>query len=461
MPVSRTDLGLPEQWGSIEHWLEDSEDVVKTFPNLFTAPIVKNTEIPVLTNYLDKAPEYFWKKFPKNFEEKTKKTVKIKTLKNFIQKCWFSWTLPQRKKAKLTLRRLQGLEKIKLKRVLPAVKSKNANSATKNGIHITDSVCSWVKKGYVMGPFKKPPLKDFRINPLMAAVQKNKVRPILNMSAPKGNSLNDVIDMECIEKLNMSSPRIFARELRKAGKGALFSKTDIVDAYKLIPNAVQNWRLFGFTWLGRYFFDKTKVFGSREAPASFDSLPETIVNIVCCMQKISKTHVQRQLDDVPMVASKDSGLTEKFTAAYKDICSKVNIPLANDCPAHEKAFGPTTFGTVLGINFDSSTMEWSISNEKELSLQEMIDFFLTNKTCSLKQIQKLHGKLANFSQSMDYMQGFRFNILALLNKFEGQEGKKLIPAIVKKASGSGKKLSQTAKMVFLSQKFLMSLPFTQ
>jgi hypothetical protein len=99
----------------------------------------------------------------------------------------------------------------------------------------------------------------------MAAVQKTKVRPILNVSSPKGNSLNDAIDIFTVEKISMSSPRLFAEELLKAGKGALFSKSDIVDAYKLIPNAVEQYRLFGFRWLNRYFYDKTKVFGSKEA----------------------------------------------------------------------------------------------------------------------------------------------------------------------------------------------------
>jgi hypothetical protein len=177
----------------------------------------------------------------------------------------------------------------------------------------------------------------------------------------------------------MSSPKIFAEELVKAGKGALFSKSDIVDAYKLIPNAVQQWRLFGFKWLGKHFFDKAKVFGSKEAPAGFDSLPETIVNIVCCLYKIPKKNVQRQLDDVPMVAARESGLTERFHSAYKDICKEVNIPLAENCKNHEKAFEPSTYGTVLGIQFDSVTMEWAISKEKELSLQETTDFFCTTK----------------------------------------------------------------------------------
>jgi hypothetical protein len=78
------------------------------------------------------------------------------------------------------------------------------------------------------------------------------------MSSPKGQSLNDAIDMLNVDKLNMSSPKLFAEELKKAGKDALFPKKDIVDAYKLIPNAVQEWRLFGFKWLGNISMIKQK-----------------------------------------------------------------------------------------------------------------------------------------------------------------------------------------------------------
>ena len=93
---------------------------------------------------------------------------------------------------------------------------------------------------------------------------------------------------------------------------------------------------------------------------------------------------------------------------------------------------PSTFGTVLGVNFDSESMEWSISNDKAMSLFEIIDSFLAKKTCSLKEVQKLHGKLANFAQAQEFMKGFRFNILALLNKFEGKSGRKIIPGAVKR-----------------------------
>jgi len=401
--VTRKDLGLPENWAWIENWLNDFEDVAQEAHENSPPIELKNSEIPILDCYDNGASDEFWSVFPKNYNSKLQKTVKIKLLKKLIQKCWFSWTFSERRTAKKTLLRLQGKDPIQLKKKLSSVKVKNAPSAIVKGPFITDAVASWIKKGYVVGPFEKPPFEHFRANPLMAAVQKTKVRPILNVSSPKGNSLNEAIDEFSLQKINMSSPRLFAEELLKAGKGAIFSKSDIVDAYKLIPNAVEQYKLFGFRWLGRYFYDKTKVFGSKEAPASFDSLPETIVNIVCTLHKIPKSNVQRQLDDVPMVASRESNLTETFTSAYKDICKSLNIPLAPDCEKHEKAFGPSTYGTVLGVQFDSETMEWSLSKEKEQSIQQLIDFFLRSKTCNLKQIQKLHGKLANFALSMDLM----------------------------------------------------------
>jgi hypothetical protein len=49
-----------------------------------------------------------------------------------------------------------------------------------------------------------------------------------------------------------------------------------------------------------------------------------------------------------------------------------------------------------------------------------------------KTSAKLQGKLANFAQSMEFMKSFKFNILSLLNKFKGQEGRKLIPMDLKR-----------------------------
>ena len=68
-------------------------------------------------------------------------------------------------------------------------------SEFENGELVTDSIAHWVKNGVVAGPFmEKAPLENFRVNPLMAVVQKNKVRVIMNLSAPKKSTFNDSVD---------------------------------------------------------------------------------------------------------------------------------------------------------------------------------------------------------------------------------------------------------------------------
>jgi hypothetical protein len=260
-----------------------------------------------------------------------------------------------------------------------------------------------------------------------------KVRPILNLSAPTGLSFNDAVNSHDVDLLVMSSQKLFGDGLRKAGRGAFFSKTDIQDAYKLIPNAVAQWHLYGFESLGKYFFDTTTVFGSKAATALFDPIPDTIVNIVCALGDIPKTSVHRQLDDVPIVSRMGSGETEVFTKLYREVCQKLNVPLVPDCEKHEKAFGPKTFGTVLGENFDSIEMSWSLSVKKEAGIQKEIDEMLSRKTCSLLDIQRLHGKLSDFSLSCDFMLGFRHHLIHLLSKFGNAEpnARRLVPQRLK------------------------------
>jgi hypothetical protein len=174
--------------------------------------------------------------------------------------------------AKKAVARLKGELPVRLKKDLPFLLEKNAKSAIEHGRAMTDVLATWLKKGFVAGLFDRPPYEGFQGNPLMAAVQRNKIRPILNLSSPKGSSFNDAVEDSEISLLEMSSAKLFGEALRKMGRRALFSKQDIQDAYKLIPNPVEQWKYYGFEWLGKYFFDTTTVFGNKAAPASFDPL---------------------------------------------------------------------------------------------------------------------------------------------------------------------------------------------
>ena len=96
----------------------------------------------------------------------------------------------------------------------------------------------------------------------------------------------------------------------------------------------------------------------------------------------------------------------------------LGLPLVEDCPMRDKSYGVGTNGTVLGIEFDSKTLTWKLPITKAASIIDVIDKFLAARTCSLKDAQRLHGKLSDFSQMCEFMKGFQFQLSKLSGIFK-------------------------------------------
>jgi len=149
-------------------------------------PIKKCPEIKTLKSYSENPPPNFWKTFPKKPTPTSKQTkIKCHKFQILISKYWDKFSLSEQKTASKALETLNFGAKPKLTRLLPTLFCKNANSTYKNGESLTDTVAHWIKEDFVAGPFEKAPLKNFRVNPLMTIEQKNKIRPVLNLSSPK------------------------------------------------------------------------------------------------------------------------------------------------------------------------------------------------------------------------------------------------------------------------------------
>ena len=413
-------MGLPFLWSKIEKTLNESTPEKIGISIKAQEFKIKCPELPKLDNYEKTPNEKFWESFPSNTDLNCFHTpVKTEILEKLIDKCKKHWTIHEKRIANKTLRDLKTGTTSKFKTSpVPCKNVTNGGSSIFFGQLITDSVASWVKKKFILGPFKNKPFEDICISPMIAQKQKSKVRPILNLSAPESKSVNDYMKKHLFRKLVMSSAKQFGQSLLKAGKNAVFSKTDIQDAYKMLPCHVNERRCFAFKWLDRYFIDISTPFGSKAAPSNFDDFAETIVNITKILSKTKKEWIHRQLDDVPVISPSGSGITEKFTKTYKKVCKELNVPLAENCKNFEKAFDETTQGTVLGIIFDSKNLTWRLPKEKFEETMELLQQFRRKKVCTLLEFQKLHGKLNDFGQMNIFCKGFKFNQNSFLRKFE-------------------------------------------
>ncbi len=303
---------------------------------------------------------------------------------------------------------------------------KNAKTAAKHGRYMTDNVASWAKSGFVAGPFDTPPCSKLRVNAMVAVEQNEKVRPCMNVSLPEGASFNDNVKLCEVEKVHMSSARQFGYALREAGKDATISKFDMKHAYKNIPAKLEELRLQGFIWLGKFFVELKQTFGALTSVSNFDVLGNTVQTLARAASKLPRNWRQRQLDDNPVVAPASTQWCESYSEDYENICKTINIKLADECPKHDKAFKNVKEGKVLGIWFDSKRMEWKLPSEKaDKARRAIYDIFHTEKA-SLHAVQSLVGRLNDIGLMCPFLTSFRRNISTLLSYAEENGSEEIV-----------------------------------
>jgi hypothetical protein len=303
---------------------------------------------------------------------------------------------------------------------LPSCEIENNFTTKTFGKEVTDSIAHWVKQGFAAGPFKEPPLKNFRANSILAIDQTEKVRKVLNLSVPKGFSYNDNVNEDLLEKVHMSSAKKFAKSVFYAGKFAKISKFDLVDAYKIIPCNLADLHLQGFKWMNKFFVETKQIFGAKPAVPNFDKFGNTILAIVMSQTQIPRFYVHRTLDDVPIVSPKNTNWGEEFVSKYLNTCRQLNVKVTSSCPNFEKAFTHSSFGKVLGIFFDSKNCRWRLPEKKVKKTLACIKHVLENDF-TLLDFQQLMGRLNFAAQLSEFMQGFKFNLNKILADLQNKE----------------------------------------
>jgi len=369
---------------------------------------LKWQDIPHLSDYSTPPEPEFWKNFPRCDLPKCAETnINVSVLEKKVSEHRNKMTIHQYERSLKAIDYLRNGAPAFQEKNLPGCYVKNAASTLRYGREITDNIATWVKEGFAAGPFDSPPCANFRVNPLIAVVQPGKVRPVLDVSSPDGESYNSAVCEFETETVKMASARQFSQLILDCGQGAIMSKHDLVAAYKQVPCRVADLRLQGFSWLGKYFVETRQVFGAKTSVCNYDIVGETLKLLSVIESGIPAGFVLRQVDDVPVVAPGESGFCEKFSETYKKVCNELNVNLAPDCPMMDKAFTCQHRGKVLGVKFDTTDLTWSLSDKKIQNALQSVKSALKSDTVTLKECQRLVGRLNDVGQLCPLMKVFR------------------------------------------------------
>jgi hypothetical protein len=318
--------------------------------------------LPVLLDYREITDSAFWDCFPVNYVHPAKSHISAARLEQMLEAAG----LEVGEQEKKVIGWLEAGAEIGCQgRFRAATVSGNTKGAYACGPQVSDAIAAWVKQGYAFGPVGEEEVPaGAKINSILTRTKPNgAVRIILNLSAPKGLSVNDGIDTDMFPA-SMSSTEAWVEILNKAGKGCIITKIDFADAYKHVAVADQDTDLQWFEWGGKYFKELCLIFGCSSCAGIFDLTAKVILRLVCALARFPRDMVAQHLDDICAAAPKGSSELERFDRTFQEVAEQLGVKLAGREDL-EKSFGPGTGGVVFGVLYDTVSWTWSIPGEKK------------------------------------------------------------------------------------------------
>lgn len=235
--------------------------------------------------------------------------------------------------------------------------------------------------------------QQYRVSPIGVAIGKysGKPRLIVDLSSPHENivhqSVNDMIDKD---SCSLSYVRIddAIQIIQNLGRYTTMCKTDISDAFKLMPVLPSQWHMFCIKWRTNYYFYTKLAFGCRSSPRIFDNLSQA----VCWIAKniFGIEFILHLLDDFITFEHPHKCGQRNMDLLYY-IFDTLKIPMAK-----HKTSGPDTVIEYLGIILDSNLMEARLPNDKLIRISTFLKEFLIKKSCTKREVLQLLGHL-NFA----------------------------------------------------------------
>ena len=269
---------------------------------------------------------------------------------------------------------------------------KNNKSARDMPNKVSKAIAKEVERGHTAGPFLYPPFPRCHVSPLGAAPKSDgSCRLVLDLSQPTGESVNDYInkaEFPCnYTHFDAATDLVF-----RTGRGTYLTKIDIKHAYRLLPVRREDWPLLVYYWEGRYDVDIKLPFGGRSSASFFNSFADLVCWVLNNKFQLLIIHYS---DDFLMFSRNHLITALSHLRQLKEAFRYLNIPVASD-----KLEGPDTNIPYLGIEINTVDFTVSIPEDKVNELMAQMPWWCGRRTCKLRELQSLNGKLNFYSKAI-------------------------------------------------------------
>ena len=238
-----------------------------------------------------------------------------------------------------------------------------------------------------MGPCPKDIFNNLHISPMLSRPKPNASRRIIvDLSWPKGHSVNSAIEDNCFDDqdyiLKYTSVDDILKDINRIGKDAYLFKIDISRAFRNLRLDPKDYDVMGVTHKQQVFIDLSVAFGIKTGSA----LCERVTDILRDIMTSRGCAVHNYIDDVIGVDAKNDA--QLSFATLKALFCYLGIPINPD-----KLEPPSQWLICMGIMVDVEKGQISIPEDKLLEIKNICNQWASKTFATRRQLQSLLGRL--------------------------------------------------------------------
>lgn len=268
--------------------------------------------------------------------------------------------------------------------------SPNLQSASQFPNIVDQKLAKEIAQNRIAGPFRESPYPNLQISPIGVIPKKEEgqFRLIHHLSYPFGSSINDFIPEE-IKQVHYASIDDAISIILALGPKCALAKTDVSNAFRIIPIHPDDHELLGIKWKGNFYFDRCLPMGCSSSCAIFEMFSSALQWMA--QTKCNIKHMVHVLDDFLIITPSDFALCNQSLKMFIQLCNTLGVPIKD-----EKTEYANTTMTFLGIELDTIAMEARLPSDKIKKIFASLESFRARKRVTLRELQSLIG-LLNFA----------------------------------------------------------------